>query len=184
MQAALKLVKYLKQAPGQGILLSAASSFHLQVFCDADWAACPMTRRSVSGFCVMFGNSQQNIVARSSAEYRSMANALCAVKWIYNLLQELHFKIPSPISIFWDNTSAINIAENPVLHERTKHIELDCHLVRDHVNSSFIKPLYLPTALQPADLFTKPLSAKRISTLLGKLGVLNIFTPPNLRGGY
>ncbi|XP_074347313.1 uncharacterized protein LOC141686159 [Apium graveolens] len=69
--AAIKLIKYLKQAPGQGILLSASSPLELKVFCDADWASCPMTRRSLSGFCVMLGNSllswkckKQNIVAR------------------------------------------------------------------------------------------------------------------------
>lgn len=110
--AALKLVRYLKNAPGQGLLLSATSSLSLQVFCDADWAACLMTRRSVSGYCVMLGNSllswkckKQQTVARSSAEseYRSLANATCEVQWIYNLLTELHFLIPTPIKIFCDN---------------------------------------------------------------------------------
>ena len=141
--------------------------------------------------CLMLGNSllswkckKQNVVSRSSAEaeYRSMANALCEVKWIYNLLSELHFKIPRPIPLFCDNTSAIRIAENPVLHERTKHIDLDCHLIRDHVKTGFLQPQYLSTQVQPADLFTKALNTARTQFLLTKLGAMNIFTPPNFRG--
>lgn len=88
-----------------------------------------------------------------------MANALCEVTWIYNLLTELHFKIPRPIVMYCDHNSAIHIVENPVLHERTKHIELDCHLNRDKVNEGFIIPQYLSTTQQPADLLTKALSS-------------------------
>lgn len=57
-----------------------------------------------------------------------MANALCEVTWLYNLLQELSFTVPRPILLYYDNTLAIHIAENPVLDERTKHVELDCHI--------------------------------------------------------
>lgn len=112
-----------------------------------------------------------------------MASAVCELTWLYNLLHELHFSIPTPIPLYSDNTSAIHIAENPILHERTKHIELDCHLVRDKVNAGFIVPTYLPTVVQPADLFTKPMPAARASSLLSKLGVLNLFSPTNLREG-
>ena len=92
--AALKLLRYIKNASGQRLLLSASSSLKLSVYSDADWGTCPMTR-SLSGYCVMLGKSllswtckKQNTIARSSAEveYRSMANALCEVTWLYNLL--------------------------------------------------------------------------------------------------
>ena len=191
-QAALKLLRYIKHSPGQRLLLSASSPLMLKVYSDADWGSCPMTRRSLSGYCVMLGNSliswkckKQNTVARSSAEseYRSMANAVCEVTWLYNLLVELSFSVPKPIPLLCDNTSAIQIAENPILHERTKHIELDCHLVRDKVKQGFIQPTYLSTKQQPADLLTKALSAERLRMLLGKLGVCNYFTSSNLKEG-
>lgn len=190
--AAMKLVRYIKNAPGQGLLFSASSALELKVYTDADWASCPMTRRSISGYCVMLGDSllswkckKQNTVARSSAEaeYRSMANALCEVTWIFNLLTELHFQIPRPIVMYSDSNSAIHIAENPVLHERTKHIELDCHLIRDKVKEGFILPTYLSTFHQPADLLTKALPAHRLKALLLKLGVSNLLSTTNLRGG-
>lgn len=91
MEVANKLVRYLKAAPGQGLLLSADSSLHLQAFCDADWGTCPMTRRSISRYSVVLGNSllswkckKQTTVSRSSAEaeYRSMANATYDVTWL------------------------------------------------------------------------------------------------------
>lgn len=191
-EAALKLVKYIKAAPGQGLLLSANNPLNLQLYTDADWATCPMTRRSVSGFCVLLGKSliswkckKQNTVARSSAEaeYRSMASAVCELSWLFHLLKEMHISIPTPIPLYCDNTSALHIAENPVLHERTKHIELDIHLVRDKVKAGFIVPTYLSTHAQPADMFTKPLSAARTSFVQSKLGVLNLFNPTNLREG-
>lgn len=188
--AALKLLRYIKNSPGQGLLLSASSPLELSVFSDADWGTCPMTRRSLSGYCVMLGKSllswkckKQNTVARSSAEaeYRSMANAVCEATWLFNLLRELSIPIPTPLPLFCDNSSALQIAENPILHERTKHIALDCHLVRDNVKSGFICPTYLSTKIQPADLFTKSLASARLSSLLGKLGVCNLFHNSNLR---
>lgn len=138
----------------------------------------------------MLGNSliswkckKQNTVARSSAEaeYRSMANALCEVTWIFNMLTEIKFKIPRPIVLYCDNNSAIHIAENPVLHERTKHIELDCHLIRDKVKEGFILPTYLASLQQPADLLTKALPSHSLKYLLSKLGVVNKFPTTNLR---
>lgn len=99
---------------------------------------------------------KQNTVARSSteAEYRSVATTLCEVTWLYNLLREMHFKIPIPVPMYCDNTSAIHIAKNPILHERTKHIELDCHFFREKVKERLVQPMYLSTAQQPADLLT------------------------------
>jgi len=72
-------------------------------------------------------------VSRSSteAEYRAMTHTTCEMVWLKNLLMELDFRQPGPMPICCDNQSAIYIAQNPVFHERTKHIEIDCHFVRD-----------------------------------------------------
>ncbi|XP_026440307.1 uncharacterized protein LOC113339215, partial [Papaver somniferum] len=97
-EAALRVVRYLKKNHGQGILLRSDSTLSLQGWCDSDWASCPLTRRSLTGWFVCLGNSpvswktkKQPTVSRSSAEaeYRSMAAATCELKWLKQLLGDL-----------------------------------------------------------------------------------------------
>lgn len=92
---ALRVVRYLKGCPDQGIMLSSTSNLNLIAYCDSDWSACPLTRRSLSAYVVMLGDSlvswktkKQKTVSRSSAEaeYRSMADATCELKWLKRLL--------------------------------------------------------------------------------------------------
>ncbi|CAM8992960.1 unnamed protein product [Rhodiola kirilowii] len=182
LTAALRVLRYVKAAPAQGILFPSSSDLQLRAFCDADWAACPLTRRSITGHCVMLGpciiswkTKKQPVVSRSSAEseYRSMAAVCCELTWLARLLKDMGVHVPPEIPLYCDNKAAIHIAHNPVFHERTKHVELDCHLVRTHVLSKFILPMHILTQDQPADIFTKSLHRDQLQHLCSKLGVSN-----------
>ncbi|CAM8940033.1 unnamed protein product [Rhodiola kirilowii] len=187
LKAAHRLLRYIKGAPAQGLFFSSSSSLVMNAFCDADWAACPKTRRSTTGFCICIGDSlvswrtkKQAIVSRSSteSEYRSMAATCSEIQWLTRLLLDMKTSVPRPISLHCDNQAAIHIAKNPVFHERTKHIEIDCHFVRHHANDKVLLPTYIPTADQPADLFTKQIPADQLHRLLSKLGVSNFLHSP------
>ncbi|RVW38432.1 Retrovirus-related Pol polyprotein from transposon RE2 [Vitis vinifera] len=185
-EAALRVVRYLKGTPGQGILLRADSDLSLQGWCDSDWAACPVTRRSLSGWLVFLGQSpiswktkKQHTVSRSSAEaeYRAMAAVTCELKWLKGLLLSLGVHHPKAIKLFCDSQSALHMAKNPVFHERTKHIEVDCHFVRDAITDGLIAPSYVPTVTQLENIFTKALGKKQFDYLLAKLGIFEPHVP-------
>lgn len=110
-----------------------------------------------------------------------MAHGTCEAQWLLYLLQDLHFEHPKPVTIYCDNQSALHIAANPVFHERTKHIELDCHLVRDKVLAGITHLLPIHTQDQVADILTKPLHQGPFSALRSKLGMSDIHS--SLRRG-
>nr|GEX25207.1 cysteine-rich RLK (receptor-like protein kinase) 8 [Tanacetum cinerariifolium] len=108
---------------------------------------------------------------RQEAEYRAMAMTCCKVTWLVNLFKDLGIKDMEPVELFCDNQVALYIADNPVFHARTKHIEVDCYYVRDRLNASKIKPTYVHTKSQLADVFTKVMLVDQHTKLLSKLGV-------------
>ena len=71
-----------------------------------------------------------------------------------------------------DNTSAINLAKNPVVHSRTKHIEIRHHFIRDHISKGDIELKFIDTTHQVADIFTKPLGTERFNSLVRALGMI------------
>ncbi|XP_013632554.1 PREDICTED: uncharacterized mitochondrial protein AtMg00810-like [Brassica oleracea var. oleracea] len=185
-EAALQTVRYLKGSPSQGILLRSDSDLHVTVYCDSDWNACPLTRRSLSAYIVLLGSSpiswktkKQDTVSMSSAEaeYRSMSYALKELKWLKKLLLAFDIKHDTPMRLFCDSKAAIYIAANPVFHEHTKHVESDCHAVRDAVQANLISTEHISTKEQPADILTKPLPSTTFRYLLSKLEIQDLSPP-------
>ncbi|XP_019070686.1 uncharacterized mitochondrial protein AtMg00810-like [Solanum lycopersicum] len=192
MEAAMRLVRYVKSEPGLGILMASTGGNDLQVFCDADWGAYINSRRSITGYLVQYGGSpiswkskKQVTVSRSSveAEYRAMASTVAEIFWIVGLFDELGIKINLHVPLYSDSTSAIQIASNPVFHERTKHIDIDCHFVREKIQEGLVSTTHLTSSEQPADIFTKALGRDSHIHLVSKLGMKNIFIVPSLREG-
>ncbi|XP_019262451.1 PREDICTED: uncharacterized protein LOC109240276 [Nicotiana attenuata] len=187
MKATLRVVSYIKGAPGLGLFMEAGAIDHLSAYCDSDWASCLNTRRSVIGYVVKLGNSliswkskKQPTMSRSSAEaeYRSMAAATAEITWLTGLLKDLGINVSKPVSLFCNNKVAIQIAGNPIFHERTKHIEIDCHFVREKIKTGLIHPCYVSSSLQLADLLNRGLIVAQYCFLIFKLAVLAIFHPP------
>nr|XP_016513771.1 PREDICTED: uncharacterized mitochondrial protein AtMg00810-like [Nicotiana tabacum] len=142
LDAALRVVRYIKGSPGLGVFLKRGPISHLFAYCDSDWAAYPNTRRSITGYVIKPGDSllswkskKQQTISRSSteAEYRSLAAVAAEVTWIVGLLQELNVALNQPVYLYCDSKATLQIASNPIFHERTKHIEIDCHFVREKI---------------------------------------------------
>lgn len=136
--ATLHVLRYLKGCPSKGLYFPKVNSLQPVAFCDAGWASCPLNRRSLTGFFISLGpallswrTKKQSTVSRSSAEseYRSMASTTSEVQWLVYLLKDFQIKFQQPINLWCDNMATLHIAANPVFHERTKHVEIDCHVV-------------------------------------------------------
>ena len=179
LQAVKRILRYLKGTVDFGIWFTKGPQC-LTAWSDADWAGCPVDRRSTSGYCVFLGPNliswsakKQVTVARSSteAEYRSLANTAAEITWVCKILQDISFPLLKTPLIYCDNKSAIALAFNPVFHARTKHVELDYHYIREKVLLGHISVQHAASLLQVADIFTKSLAADRFATLTSKLSV-------------
>ncbi|GJS06006.1 ribonuclease H-like domain-containing protein [Tanacetum coccineum] len=175
-----RILRYVRGTLDYGLQLFSSFTTDLVAYSDADWDGCPTTRRSTSGYCVFLGNNllswsskRQPTLSRSSveAEYRGVANAVAETCWLRNLLRELHTPLSSATLVYCDNVSAVYLSCNPVQHQRTKHIEINIHFVRDLVAAGQVRVLHVPSRYQFADIFTKGLPSALFEEFRSSLSV-------------
>ncbi|KAG7641364.1 Ribonuclease H-like superfamily [Arabidopsis suecica] len=178
-----RILRYLKGSSGQGIWMGKNSSTEIVGYCDADYAGDRGDRRSTTGYCTFIGGNlatwktkKQKVVSCSSAEseYRAMRKLTNELTWLKALLKDLGIEQHTPITMHCDNKAAIYIASNSVFHERTKHIEVDCHKVREKIVEGVTLPCYTRSEDQLADIFTKAASLKVCNFIHGKLGLVDL----------
>ncbi|GKC19953.1 hypothetical protein Tco_1022103, partial [Tanacetum coccineum] len=174
LNAVKKIFKYLKGQPKLGLWYPNDSPFQLEAYSDSDYAGSHGDRKSTTGGCQFLGRrliswqcKKQTIVATSSteAEYVAAASCCAQVLWIQNQLLDYGFNFMNT-KIFIDNQSTICIVKNPVFHQRTKHIEIRHHFIRDANEKTLIQVLKIHTDDNVADLLTKAFDGPRFEYLV------------------
>ena len=188
-QAVKRILCYLAGTINHGLCFSSTTDTTLTAFTDADHASSPDNRKSTSGFGIYLGDnlvswscSKQKVVSRSSteSEYRAVANIVAELVWLLRLLVELGISSKIPPIVYCDNLSATYLIANPILHARTKHIEVDHHFIREKIQDKVLTIEHVSAEEQIADIFTKPLPSHIFSRFKIKLNVLP--NPMSLRG--
>lgn len=182
LDAAKRILRYIKGSYAYGLIYKKCDNFMLKGFTDADWAGDETDRRSTSGYCFSMGatviswcSKKQSTVALSSTEAEYMAATMAAQEcvWLKYLMKDIFSQIDYAVSIYCDNESAIKLASNPILHRRTKHIDVRYHFIREKVLSQEIELKGIPTTNQIADIFTKALDKSKFETFRYALGVMD-----------
>ncbi|KAK6150350.1 hypothetical protein DH2020_015282 [Rehmannia glutinosa] len=182
MTAAKRILRYLKGCQEVGLWYPKEGGFKLVGYSDSDYAGCRVDMKSTSGTCQMLGNrlvswfsKKQNSIATSTTEveYIAVGSSCAQVLWMRQQLRD-HDIEEKDILIMCDNTSAIAITQNPILHSRTKQIDVRYHFIRDHVEKKDITLEYISTYKQLADIFTKPLYESRFDELKNELGLIEL----------
>ena len=182
MRAALKILRYLSGTTNHGIHYANHNNNTTEVsvtaYCDADWGGDKSDRKSTTGFCVFvndnlisWGTKKQPTVALSTAEAELMAivEVVKEVKWMSMVLHELNLPVKKPMMIYSDNQAAGKMSQHDVDHERTKHIDIRYHFIRDEITNNEVAVKWVRTEQQVADIFTKMLHAPRFISLRDRL---------------
>jgi hypothetical protein len=160
-----RILRYLVRTPNFGLWYPKGSNFNLLGYSDFDYAGYKVERKSTSGTCQFLGwslvswsSKKQNYVALSTAEAEYVAAGACCAQllWMKQTLNDYGCRL-TKIPLLCDNESAIKLANNPVSHSRTKHIDIRHHFLRDHETKGDIAIHHVSTEKQLADIFTKPL---------------------------
>jgi len=166
MTALKPIIRYINGTSIHGLHISPSLVNTLTTYTDADWGGCRDTKRSTSGYCVYLGDNLVSWSAKkqpklscysAEAGYRGVTNVVAETCWIRNLLLELQCRVTKATIVYCENVSAIYLSENIIQRQRTKHIEMDIHFVRDKVAKGHVLVLHVPSRYQIADIFTKGL---------------------------
>ena len=186
-----KILRYLGGTLDYSLHLRRSSQLNLVGLCDADWATDPDDRSSTSSYCVFLGanlvswySKKQHTISHLSTEakYRSLANIVAELTQITSLLDEVRVSITKRPIVWCNNLSTLQLVANPVLHDRTKHVELDLYFVREKVLQKKVMIQHVPSIDQTEDVLTKPISSSKFPLLRNKLKVEDLATL-SLRGG-
>ena len=179
MTAVKRILRYLSKTIDYGIEYT-RSDGKLEGYSDADWAGDHADRRSTSGYVFQLANGaitwasrKQNSVALSTceAEYMALSVTTQEVIWLRILLEEMRCEQREPTTIWEDNQGAISTAKNPVFHNRTKHIQIRYHFVREAVADNIIDIRYCSTRDMIADILTKGITRPQFEKLREMMGV-------------
>ncbi|KAA0059995.1 Beta-galactosidase [Cucumis melo var. makuwa] len=135
--------------------------------------------KNTPGNLVTWRSKKQSVVARSSAEaeYRAMSLGICEEIWLQKVLSDLHQECETPLKLFCDNKAAISIANNPIQHDKIKHVKIDRHFIKERLDSGSICIPYIPSSQQIADVLTKGLLRPHFDLCVSKLGLIDIYLP-------
>nr|KAJ0191977.1 hypothetical protein LSAT_V11C800434060 [Lactuca sativa] len=182
LMAVKRIFRYLNGTQNLALWYLRDSAFEIFGYTDSDYAGSNLDKKNTSGGCHFLGNrliswssKKQTSVAISTAEAEYVVARRCCAQllWIQNQLLDYGIKF-SKTPIYCDNTSAIQITQNPVQHSKTKHIEIRHHFIRDNVEKGKVVLEHVKTSEQLADIFTKALDSQTTAYIIGELGMITL----------
>ena len=178
------ILRYLKGTSDHGILFRKVNGATCEVagFVDSDFAGDIDKRRFITGFvftmsggAISWKASLQSVVALSTteAQYIALTEAVKEAIWLRGLISELGFK-QKTVTISSDSSSAIELSKNPKYNERTKHINVRLHFIREEISSGVVSVVKIPFEVNLDDMLTKPLPAIKFMSSLNSIGLGNM----------
>lgn len=184
LNIALRLLRYLKSNHGQGISVSKSSCLSLKGFVDADWAKCLVSRKSITIYSILFGNTliswkskKYDIVSHSSTEpeYLTLGTVSCEIIWKLKILFDIGIKNLIPVPIFCDNESTIKLVMNLFFHEKSKHFKVDTHFIRDKISKGIVQVVKVDSDHNVTNILIKSLGIIQHNVLSKRMGLVDPF---------